>query len=448
MKDPHETEGAAPTERPLRALTNPLPAGVRDLLPEETAERRSLSRGVLEHFALAGYDLVVPPAFEFAEVLERGLGTLDPGDVLRFIEPETGEVAALRPDMTPQLARMVATRLARRPRPIRLCYEGTVLRRKQGRARRSRQIPQAGIELYGVPGFEGDLEVLELAWDGLRRSGLSAMVVDLGHARIASALLEPLPEPLALEIAAALEQKDAALVERLVATAPDGVSTAVRDALAALPGLHAGASASALFPQARALFAGTGAEVPLAELERVFHAASEFAEVRVDLGEVRGFAYYTGILFHILAEGPGEPLAAGGRYDNLLARFDAPMPAVGSALHLDAVLWARRAAGVRDPRPKRVLVVGSAHGSEVVRALRSERVAAAPYDGDDPLGFARIWGYSHLARTGPRALELVDVSDGHVVAEGSDASVFAPAAARVVRGAPAAPEMEDTWRRS
>jgi len=117
---------------------------MRDLLPDEARRRRALGRRVLEHFALHGYQLVTPPAFEFAEVLERGLGTLDPSDVLRFVEPESGEVAALRPDVTPQIARMVATRLAREPRPIRLCYEGTVVRRRQGRARRHRQMPQAG----------------------------------------------------------------------------------------------------------------------------------------------------------------------------------------------------------------------------------------------------------------------------------------------------------------
>ena len=92
---------------------------MRDLLPEEARRRRALARRVLDHFALHGYATVTPPAFELAEVLERGLGTLDPTDVLRFVEPESGEVAALRPDMTPQIARMVATRLGHEPRPCR-----------------------------------------------------------------------------------------------------------------------------------------------------------------------------------------------------------------------------------------------------------------------------------------------------------------------------------------
>src|SRR6516225_10752605 len=145
------------------SLEHPLPAGMRDLLPEEAAMRRTLARRVLDRFALHGYAVVTPPVFEFAEVLERGLGTLDPADVLRFVEPESGEVAALRPDMTPQIARMIATRLRAMPPPFRLCYEGTVLRRRSGRARKHRQIPQAGVELAGIAGPEGDLELLALA---------------------------------------------------------------------------------------------------------------------------------------------------------------------------------------------------------------------------------------------------------------------------------------------
>src|SRR4051812_30004585 len=158
---------------------------MRDLLPGEAESRRRLARRVLEHFALSGYALVIPPAFELAEVLERGLGTLEPREVLRFVEPESGEIAALRPDMTPQIARMAATRLADRPVPMRLCYEGTVLRRRHERARRHRQILQAGVELIGVAGPDGDLELLYLAASAARAAGLTDFVVDLGHAEIA-----------------------------------------------------------------------------------------------------------------------------------------------------------------------------------------------------------------------------------------------------------------------
>ena len=127
------------------SLEHPLPAGMRDLLPEEAANRRALARVVLDRFALFGYRLVTPPAFELAHVVERGLGASAASDLLRFIEPESGDVAVLRPDMTPQIARIVATRMLDHTPPYRLAYEGTVVRRRSGRAKKHRQIPQVGV---------------------------------------------------------------------------------------------------------------------------------------------------------------------------------------------------------------------------------------------------------------------------------------------------------------
>jgi ATP phosphoribosyltransferase regulatory subunit len=412
---------------------------MRDLLPEEAQRRRALSRRVLDHIALHGYQLVTPPAFEFAEVLERGIGTLDPSDVLRFVEPESGEVAALRPDMTPQIARMVATRLGREPWPIRLCYEGTVVRRRQGRARRHRQLSQAGVELYGSPSIAGDLEILRLAASTVRSAGLEDFVVDLGHASIARSLLSALPPELAAKVSDALAQKDAARVRSLLAASATPIPEA--RALIALPDLHGGdgseAMGVALFRCAEPLLAGTAAEGPLAELYALWDAARrlgpELASVlRLDLGEVRGFAYYTGAIFHLLARGPGEPIGAGGRYDDLLGRFDMPMPAVGFALHLDAVAWALAAAGVDDEPAPSVLIAEAEGAAHLADALRAWGIAAALHPAEDALAYAAAWRFTHLVtpqidgaarfavsrgtEQGPELLGEVDAGDPEAVA--------------------------------
>src|SRR5438105_6284413 len=148
----------------MRTLEHPLPSGVRDLLPPETIARRAIARAFLGRAELFGYEPIVPPAFEYAETIERGLGTLDPREIVRFVEPETGEVVALRPDVTPQIARLVATRMADVPAPIRLCYEGAVYRlgRLAGEPGQ-REIVQAGIELVDAPAPGGDAEVLAVA---------------------------------------------------------------------------------------------------------------------------------------------------------------------------------------------------------------------------------------------------------------------------------------------
>ena len=406
-----------------RALSHPLPAGLRDLLPEETRQRRALARLVLDHFDLDGYRLVTPPAFELAEVLERGLGALDPSDVLRFVEPESGEVAALRPDMTPQIARMVATRLGHEPQPIRLCYEGTILRRRQGRARRHRQIPQAGVELYGrVPGaaqgepdtLAGDLEILRLAASVTAKLGLARAAIDLGHASIARSLLDPLPPSLAAEVGDALGQKDGARVERLLAGAPHA------SVIARLGDMHGGGagepSGEALLAGAATLVDGTPAALPLRELSALWSAARRALGdvLRLDLGEVRGFAYYTGMIFQILAPGPGEPIGAGGRYDDLLARFDAPMPAVGFALHLDAVAWARKDAGIEDAPPRRAVVAlgDDDEAAGLLAALRARGVPAVPAPEKDAVAYASAWRYTHVvtaARPGYRATVVGEI---------------------------------------
>ena len=391
--------------------SHPLPAGMRDLLPSEALQRRKLARRLLDQYALHGFDLVTPPAFELADVLERGLGALDPRDVLRFVDPESGEIAALRPDVTPQIARMAATRLADRPMPMRLCYEGTVLRLRQERARKHRQIPQTGVELLGVGQPEGDIELMALAAAATRAVGLTDFVLDLGHADIARALLSDLPRELAGAVLDALAHKDAAILVHLMKTAM--APAPVARALVELPKLHGDAS---IWNDAEKLLAPTAAAGALAALRDLWNrAAGEGLEsiLRVDLGEVRGFAYYTGAIFHIFAEGPGEPIGSGGRYDDLLGRFGMPMPAAGFALDLDNLSWALRSRGGDEPLDARVVVALGRRSNAVCRELRSRGISCVIDAGTSAEAYARAWGFSHVLRAGgPTDVELLEVSSG------------------------------------
>ena len=312
------------------ALEHRLPPGMRDLLPEEAERRRELARGLLDRFARRGYRIVTPPMYELESVLERGLRT---SDHVRFIEPESGEVCVLRPDMTPQIARIVATRFHDRTPPFRLAYEGTVVRNRTSRAKKHRQIPQVGVELCGVAGTEGDVELLALAADALKEgAGLASFGIDLSDAEIVRSLLAGVAN--AEEISVALARKDEPALRELTK------DTRVQ----ALAHLHGGREA---IVEAVAVLTGTAAEAPAKRLLALFDTAREHglpARLSADPGEVRAFAYYTGMIFSIYAEGPGEPIGGGGRYDDLLSRFGAPMPAVGFGLDLDALEWALRSA--------------------------------------------------------------------------------------------------------
>lgn len=384
---------------------------MRDFLPGEAQRRRKLARQILGSFDLHGYSLVTLPAFELASVLERGLGTLDPGDVLRFVLPESGEVAALRPDMTPQIARMVATRLSHLPTPMRICYEGTVLRRRQERARKHRQIPQAGVELLGMATAEGDLELLLVAANTLEAAGLSNFVLDIGHAEIARALVAELPPELSPRVFDALAHKDADRIADLIGkTSKAPESAASMQALVELPRLHGD---GAIWKEAARLLENTPAAASVAALRDVWERAEALGlgpSLRVDFGEVRGFAYYTGVVFQLFAEGPGEALGSGGRYDDLLARFGAPMPAAGFALDLDNLDWALRSAGqVETPRAK-VLVIGEGETERLCAQLRREGIPCMPAPPDiDSREFALAWECSHLLAFCEGRLELTEL---------------------------------------
>jgi ATP phosphoribosyltransferase regulatory subunit len=375
-----------------RSLEHPLPSGMRDLLPEEAALRRGLARNLLDRFALYGYAVVTPPVFEFAEVLERGLGTLDPEHVLRFVEPESGEVAALRPDMTPQIARMIATRLRQRPPPFRLGYEGTVIRRRSGRARKHRQIPQVGVELAGVAGPEGDLELLALAADALRATGLVQFTIDVGDAGVVRALVADLEPSKQAQLSEALARKDEAEIAEVCARwhVPNA------DTLRALPALHGGPE---MLAEGTRRLATTPAAKAAERLRALFDAAVARGlgpHLVADLGEVRGFAYYTGTIFHAYAAGTGDAIGSGGRYDELLARFDCPMPAAGFAVDLDRVTEALSAAGVAEEGRVRVVVVGAPHDARVVDLRAHGVVAVASRDRAGALEWARAWGFTHV----------------------------------------------------
>ncbi|MBS2013414.1 MAG: ATP phosphoribosyltransferase regulatory subunit [Deltaproteobacteria bacterium] len=378
------------TDGRLRSLEHPLPAGMRDLLPEDAAARRALAHTVLERLELHGYRLVTPPAFELAAVVERGLGTGAAADVLRFIEPESGDVAVLRPDMTPQIARIVATRLRDHAPPYRLAYEGTVIRRRAGRAKKHRQIPQIGVELCGVADASADLELLELAASSLRAAGVERFTIDVGDAGIVRALLEGATEDDAERITGALARKDEARLADVTRALP---SAATRAALLALPRLHGGRDA--LVDASKVLAAtpaASAAERLLALFDRA-QARGLGGQLTSDAGEVRGFAYYTGTMFSIYAPGPGAPIGAGGRYDELLSRFGAPMPAIGFGLDLDALAWARRSAGASGVAPSGVVVVGPPDDARLER-LRGSAIAAVSVEGRDAaLAYARSWRF-------------------------------------------------------
>jgi ATP phosphoribosyltransferase regulatory subunit len=287
---------------------------------------------------------------------------------------------------------MIATRMRGRPPPFRLAYEGTVMRRRSGQARKHRQIPQVGVELAGTAGAEGDFELLALAVDALEAAGLERFTIDLGDAGIVRGLLAELPAEHQALLSDALARKDEADLQDacMVARTPHA------EVLRALPSLHGERDA---LVEGAALMARTPAGAAAARLLALYDAAVARGlggHVTADLSEVRGLAYYTGTIFHMYAPGTGDSVGSGGRYDELLARFGWDLPAAGFGLDLDRVGEALRSAGAVEERAARVVVVGRADDARLAD-LRAKGIAAVVADDlASALQWARAWGFSHV----------------------------------------------------
>lgn len=339
-----------------------LPRGARDLLPPACRRRRAVTSALLATFEAWGYEPVATPAIEYYEVLARGLSDADRRGCVRFIAAGSGELVTLRADVTPQIARMLAQRFGGElPADVvhRFSYAAEVLRQPTSLRDRS-ELHQVGIELVGDDDPAADAELVALADAALRSIGLEGFRLDLAHTRIARGLLQALELPPAEgdEAQALLARKDRDGLARLLE--PLDRPPALRRAAAALCELF-GAPARVL-PRAEAALAGAGAgdswdrdvvDAALGELRSVLehlrHMPGGVLErVTVDLGEARGFDYYSGIRVRGWAAGVQHPLVRGGRYDGLLQRYGVPRPATGFAIDLDAVEAALAAQG-REP---------------------------------------------------------------------------------------------------
>lgn len=356
-------------------MTVRLPPGVRDHLPQAAARRRGVATALDGEFARWGYQRVITPLYEYDEVLKLGLGS--PQRALRFVDG--GEVLAIRPDLTAQVARVVATRLHDEPGPLRLRYEGSVVRA-------GAELYQSGVELIDAPQPGGDLEILLLADAALAAASIDGVALDLGHADVARAALEglQLDDQRAQALDAALLRKDASAVDEIARKLE--LPAKRKKLLAALPSLYGGPD---VIEKARSLVdKGSPAARALDELALLIERLSSLSlksRLSIDLGEVRGFDYYTGTRFAAYADGAGGALISGGRYDKLVERYGRAARATGFAVDVDRAAELLKARGVDASPAQGGLYLA---GDPVLSAQLAARLHAAGLravlDLDDP----------------------------------------------------------------
>jgi ATP phosphoribosyltransferase regulatory subunit len=338
-----------------------LPEGLRDRLPPQAEAAETLMRGLLDHVASHGYERVQPPLVEFEESLAGRLGVTGRQELLRFTDPVSRHTLALRPDMTGQVGRIAATRLAHVARPLRLAYGGAVLRVKGSQLRPEREMLQAGAELIGRDSVAAVVEVLTLAVAALTRAGVTGLTVDLTLpsfvADLAAAWAGPAPIADLATVEALLDAKDAAGLAAGGASIYAPLIAAAGPAAAALAAL----GRLDLPPALSARLAD------VAEVVAALAAANGGAvAVTLDPTERHGFEYQRWIGFTLFADGVRGEIGRGGAY-SVVHPDNTREPAVGFSLYVDGLVDAGLGVVVRD---RVLLPLGTA--ADVGERLRAE----------------------------------------------------------------------------
>ncbi len=350
-----------------------IPYGTRDFLPAEAAGKRVVETRLAELFAKWGYEEVVTPSIEYLDTLSLGGSRSMDKHLFKLFDKENKTVA-LRHEMTTPIARLVSTRLQDSPLPLKLSYISSVFRYEQAQAGRQCEFYQAGVELMGPGSPATDAEVVALAVTGLLRSGLTEFTVCLGQVEFLNGILNQyrLSEQEQAELKEAMERRNLVELNQLVDELQ--LPESAKQVLKKLPLLNGGeellknAYDLALNEQSRRALDN------LAEIYRLLKAYKVEEYVRFDLGIIRDFSYYTGMVFEVYAPGLGYPLCGGGRYDHLLADFGTACPATGFALGIERILLAIERQKLPMHSLPRDVYVGYAAGRETAAIERAAQL--------------------------------------------------------------------------
>jgi ATP phosphoribosyltransferase regulatory subunit len=310
-----------------------LPEYIEDILPPEAIRIERLRRAILDLFFEKRYELVMPPLLEYTDSLLTGTGHDLELRTFKVVDQLSGRMMGLRADITPQVARIDA-HLLNREGVTRLCYCGSVLHTRPAGPAATREPIQIGAELYGEAAVEADVEILQLLCRALELAGVRNARIDIGHVAVFRSLAADVGDELEAELFEALQRKDVPALKELA----KNLNPKTREALLLLPQLYGGAevldTAEKRLPK-------------LAELTRALAtlrslAAACSVPVSLDLAELRGYHYHSGVVFDAYCDGVGGAVARGGRYDEVGKAFGRARPATGFSIDLRTLAGAAK----------------------------------------------------------------------------------------------------------
>ncbi len=321
------------------------PEGVRDIYGSEFVQKFELQQLLYRVLAERGYQGIETPTFEFFDVFSREVGTVPSRELYKFFDKE-GNTLALRPDMTPSIARAVS-KYFHDETPIRLCYMGNTFINYDKYQGRLKETTQLGAELMGEESVSADVELLSVLVEALKAAGLEEFQVSVGQVEFFKALLKEagIGSEAEESLRRLISDKNRFAAEELLAGYE--LSPKLRETFLEMATLSGSAEA---LEKARALTDNPEALKALGRLEHIYRGLKEkgFEKyISFDLSMLSKYNYYTGIVFRAYSYGYGEPVAKGGRYDTLLSHFGRELPAVGFAIVVDQLQRALNSSEIR-----------------------------------------------------------------------------------------------------
>lgn len=315
------------------------PEGVRDVYGSECRQKRTLQQKLHRIFEKYDYQDIETPTFEFFDIFSKEVGTIPSKDLYKFFDRE-GNTLVLRPDFTPSIARAAAMYFEEQDMPVRLCYQGSTFVNNSSYQGRLKESTQMGVEFIGDSDVAADVEVISMVIEMLLASGLQEFQVSIGQVEFFKALIEEasMDHETTENLRSLISSKNFFGVEELL----DGLSLreGLKNAFLQLPQLFGGAE---VLDQARILANNGRSRESIRRLSLIYKLLQEKGlerYVSFDFGMLSKYQYYTGIIFHAYTYGTGEPIAKGGRYDNLMAHFGKPEPAVGFGVTMEQLMIA------------------------------------------------------------------------------------------------------------
>lgn len=335
-----------------------IPEGLNDLLPEEVLKRRFLENGISQVFKEWGYQEIITPTFEFYDILAKGAGSIVKKEMIKFFDRE-GNIIALRPEMTTPLARVTSTKMQQEPKPLRFYYISNVFRYDDLKTGNRKEFNQAGVELIGVNSKESDAEVIALTIECLKNSGLKNFFIDIGHIDFFNGIMESIKikEERKQEIKRAILNKNFVLLEKILSFSD--IKDREKELILKMPTLR---GREEVLEEAGKMINNKLSLSALKEIKKVYNLLRDYGleeHILIDLGIIRDFDYYTGIIFEGYTDYLGFPVCGGGRYDNLCSKFGRDLPSTGFAIGLERlaiILEKENVDSLKIERPDKYLV--------------------------------------------------------------------------------------------